>query len=135
MAAYVLDTYALVAFFKAEVGADEVEKLLVGALKGSHKLYLCSDNAGEIYYAIWRKNGKQTADACRIKLLQFEINIIEADLQRTFEAAAIKATHTLSYAGAHAAALAVHLNATVLAGDKEFNNLKSIKGFKVKQIV
>jgi ribonuclease VapC len=135
MAAYVLDTYALVAFFRAEKGADEVEKLLVEALTGSQKLYLCSYNAGEMYYAIWRKNGKQRADACRIKLLQFEITIIEADLQLTFEAATIKATHKLSYADAHAAALALHLNATVLTGDKEFNTLKSIKGFKVKQIV
>ncbi|HEV8079572.1 MAG TPA: type II toxin-antitoxin system VapC family toxin [Chitinophagaceae bacterium] len=135
MAAYVLDTFALVAFFRGEKGADEVEKLLVDALTGRHQLYLCSYNAGEIYYAIWRKSGKGMADACRIKLLQFQITIIEADLQLTFEAATIKATHKLSYADAHAAALALHLNATVLTGDKEFNDLKNIKGFKVKQIV
>lgn len=135
MAAYVLDTFALVAFFRAERGAEEVEKILVDALSGRHRLYLCSYNAGEIYYAIWRKNGKAMADACRIKLLQFQITIIEADLQLTFEAAAIKALYKLSYADAHAAALALHLNATVLTGDKEFNNLKSIKGFKVKQMV
>lgn len=135
MAAYVLDTYAMVAFFRVEKGADEVEKLLVDTLTGKHQLYLCSYNAGEIYYAIWRKNGKPVADACRIKMLQFPIIIIEADLQLTFEAAAIKATHKLSYADAHAAALALHLNATAVTGDKEFDNLKRIKGFKVKQIV
>ena len=135
MAAYVLDTFALVAFFRAEKGADEVEKLLVDALAGRHQIYLCSYNAGEIYYTIWRKNGKGMADACRTKLLQFEITIIEADLQLTFEAAAIKATHKLSYADAHVAALALHLNATVLTGDKEFNDLKDIKGFKVKLMV
>lgn len=135
MAAYVLDTFALVAFFREEKGADEIEKLLVDALTGKHQLYLCSYNAGEIYYAIWRKDGKAIADACRRKLLQFHITVIEADLQLTFEAAAIKATHKLSYADAHAAALALHLNATVLTGDKEFNNLRDIKGFKVKQIV
>jgi predicted nucleic acid-binding protein len=96
---------------------------------------LCSYNAGEIYYAIWRKNGKAMADACRKKLLQFQITIVEADLQMTFEAATIKATHRLSYADAHAAALALHLNATVLTGDNEFNNLKDVKGFMVKLIV
>ncbi len=98
-------------------------------------MYLCSYNAGEIYYALWRKDGKAVADACRRKLLQFQITIIEADLQLTFEAATIKATHKLSYADAHAAALALHLNATILTGDKEFNSLKGIKGFGVKQIV
>jgi predicted nucleic acid-binding protein len=135
MAVFVLDTYALVAFFRAEKGADEIEKFLVDALQGKHQLYLCSYNAGEIYYAIWRKEGKAMADGCRRKLLQFQITIVEADLQLTFEAATLKAIHKLSYADAHAAALALHLNATVLTGDKEFNNLKDIKGFKVKQIV
>ena len=134
MAAYVLDTYAMVAFFRAERGADEVEKLLVDTLTRKHQLYLCSYNAGEIYYAIWRKNGKPMADACRIKMLQLQITIVEADLQLTFEAAAIKATHKLSYADAHTAALALHLNATLVTGDKEFENLKRIKGFKLKQI-
>ena len=134
MSAFVLDTFALVAFFRAEKGSDEIEKLLLDALNGRHQLYLCSYNAGEIYYAIWRKNGKAMADASCNKLLQFPITIIEADLQLTFEAAALKATHKLSYADAHAAALALHLNATVITGDKEFNNL-NIKGFKVKQIV
>ncbi|MEP7107649.1 MAG: type II toxin-antitoxin system VapC family toxin [Ferruginibacter sp.] len=135
MAAFVLDTFALVAFFRGEKGADEIEKLLVDALKGRHQLYLCSYNAGEVYYSIWRKDGKATADACRGKLLQFQITIVEADLQLTFEAAALKATHILSYADAHAAALALHLNATVITGDKEFDNLKDIEGFKVKHIV
>ena len=134
MAAFVLDSFALIAFFRAEKGANEMEKLLLDALNGKHVLYLCSYNAGEIYYATWRKNGKTMADNCRIKLLQFPITIVEADLQLTFEAAAIKATRKLSYADAHAAALALHMNATVITGDKEFENLKDIKGFKVKYI-
>ncbi|MEP7255943.1 MAG: type II toxin-antitoxin system VapC family toxin [Ferruginibacter sp.] len=135
MAAFVLDSFALIAFFRAEKGADEIEKLLQDALNGKHELYLCSYNAGEIYYATWRKDGKPLADNCRIKLLQFPVTIVEADLQLTFEAAAIKATRKLSYADAHAAALALHLNAAVITGDKEFENLKDIKGFKVKYIV
>ena len=135
MGAFVLDTFALVAFFRAEKGADEIEKFLVDALNGRHQLYLCSYNAGEIYYSIWRKDGKTMADACRTRLLQFQITIVEADLQLTFEAATLKATRKLSYADSHAAALALHLNATILTGDKEFNNLRDIKGFKVKQVV
>lgn len=132
MASYVLDSFAMVAFFRAESGADEVEKILLGALNGRHQVYLCSINAGEIYYSIWRKNGKAMADLCRTRLLQFDITIIEADLQLTFEAAALKATRKLSFADAHAAALALHLNAILLTGDKEFNSLKDIKEFKLK---
>lgn len=110
-------------------------KILIDTLQGKHQLYLCSYNAGEIYYAIWRKDGQAIADVCRTKLLQLQITIVESDLQLTFEAAAIKATHKLSYAEAHAAALALHLGATVLTGDEEFNNLKDISGFRVRQIL
>ena len=134
MAVMVLDTFAMVAFFRNEDGAGEVEKILIDALNKRHQLYLCSYNAGEIYYSTWRKNGKAMADASRIKLLQLDITIVEADLQLTFEAAAIKATHKLSYADAHAAALALHLNATLITGDKEFEDLRDIKGFKVNYI-
>ena len=134
MTAFVLDTYALVAFFRDEKGADEVEKLLLDAVNGKHQLYMCSYNAGEVYYSIWRKNGKAIADDCRTKLLQFQITIIEADLQLTFEAAALKATRKLSYADAHAAALSLHLNAILLTGDKEFENVRGIKGLKLKYL-
>ena len=134
METFVLDTFAIVAFFRNEKGADDVEKLLLDALKGEHQLYMCSYNTGEVYYSIWRKNGKTIADECLKKLLQFEIIIIEPDLQLTFEAATIKATHKLSFADAHAAALALHLNAALITGDREFNNLKDIKEFRVKYL-
>jgi predicted nucleic acid-binding protein len=66
--------------------------------------------------------------------LQLHITIVEADSQLSFDAAAIQATHQLSYADALAAALALHLNATVISGDKEFGSLKDVKGFNGKQI-
>ena len=134
MEVFVLDTFAIVAFFRNEKGADEVEKLLLDGVNGKRQLYMCSYNAGEVYYSIWRKNGKAIADECLKKLLQFEITIIEPDLQLTFEAATIKATHKLSFADAHAAALSLHLNAALITGDKEFNNLKDIKEFRVKYL-
>ncbi|HSN09400.1 MAG TPA: type II toxin-antitoxin system VapC family toxin [Hanamia sp.] len=134
MVGFVLDTFAIVAFFRNEKGADQVEKLLLDAINSKLQLYICSYNAGEVYYSIWRKNGKAIADECLKKLLQFEITIIEPDLQLTFEAATIKATHKLSFADAHAAALALHLNVPLITGDKEFDNLKDIKKFRVKYL-
>ena len=134
MATFVLDTFAIVAFFRNEKGGDEIEKLLLQALNGNQELYMCSYNTGEVYYSIWRKNGEELANECLKKLLQFDITIIEPDLQLTFEAATIKATHKLSFADAHAAALALHLNATLITGDKEFENLEDIKKFRVKYL-
>lgn len=78
----------------------------------------------------WKRISRQMPE----KLLQFDITIIEPDLQLTLEAATIKATHKLSFADAHAAALALHLNATLITGDKEFENLEDIKKFKVKYL-
>jgi len=134
METFVLDTFAIVAFFRNENGSNDVEKHLLNALNGKCQLYMCSYNAGEVYYSLWRKNGKAIADECLKKLLQFDITIIEPDLQLTFEAATIKATHKLSFADAHAAALALHLNAPLITGDKEFSNLKDIKEFRVKYL-
>lgn len=134
MEVFVLDTFAIVAFFRNEKGAEEVEKLLLDALNGKQQLYMCSFNVGEVYYSIWRKNGKEIAEECLTKLFQFEITIIEPDLRLTFDAATIKATHKLSFADAHAAALALHLNAVLITGDKEFNNLKDIKKFRAKYL-
>ena len=89
METFVLDTFAIVAFFRNENGANDVEKHLLDALNGKCQLYMCSYNAGEVYYSLWRKNGKAIADECLKKLLQFDITIIEPDLQGTFEAATI----------------------------------------------
>lgn len=44
----VLDSYALIAFFKDEPGADFVRSLLLKAETGSLKLAMCVVNLGEI---------------------------------------------------------------------------------------
>jgi len=50
------------------------------------------------------------------------------------DAAAIKAKHSLSYADAFAAALAISKKAVLLTGDKEFESLIGETGFKVKYL-
>ncbi len=68
-------------------------------------------------------------------MIDLHLFITEPTIELTFAAATLKATHKLSYADAHAAALALDLHATLLTGDKEFDNLKEIPKFKVKQII
>jgi predicted nucleic acid-binding protein len=134
MQVLVLDTYPMVAFFRNEPGSDVVEKLLTDAQQQKNILYMCSYNAGEVFYSIWRKEGKIYATAAWQRLMKFPILFIEPDMQLTYEAATLKATGRLSYADAHAAALSLHLDATLVTGDREFDSLKHIKGFKVKYI-
>ncbi len=131
----VLDSYALIAVFLDEPGADLVTQILLDGNIRKLELHITSYNMGEVYYMVWRKTSKEKADTCWHAMRDLHLFITEPTIDLTFTAATLKATHKLSYADAHAAALSVHLNATLLTGDKEFENLKNIKGFKVKYIV
>ncbi len=130
----VFDSYALIALFLNEKGSSVVSNMLLDGNAGKFELFITSYNMGEVYYMIWRKSSKAKADVCWDAMLDLNLNVTEPGIVLTFEAATIKATTKLSYADAHAAALTLHLNATLVTGDREFNNLKNIKGFKVKYI-
>ena len=54
MAIKIMDSYALMALFNDEPGADEVEKLLLKAERGNPRLLMCVVNWGEIYYSVMR---------------------------------------------------------------------------------
>ena len=131
----VLDSYALIAVFLDEPGADIVTNILLEGNAGKIELHIISYNMGEVYYMIWRKASKTKADICWHAMKDLHLLITVPDMHLTFAAATLKASYKLSYADAHAAALSIHLNATLLTGDKEFESLKNIKGFKAKYIV
>jgi predicted nucleic acid-binding protein len=131
----VVDSFAFLAYYRDEAGADEILQLIHDAVDGKVKLYATTYNLGEVYYMAWRKHSKIHADKVWKELMQLPLVIVEPDIQMTFEAATLKANSKLSYADAHAAALALHLKATLITGDREFDSLKKIKGFKVKYIV
>ena len=134
MTALVIDGFAFLAYYRDEPGADEVLQLIHDAVDGKVKLYATTYNLGEVYYMAWRKHSRIQADNVWKELMQLPIEIVEPDLLMTFDAATLKATSKLSYADAHAAALALHLKAVLVTGDKEFESLKKIKGFKIKYI-
>ncbi len=126
MATKVLDSWALIAFFEDEPAAEEVEKLLVKAEAGTHKLLLSVVNWGEIYYSTMRKVSQEAAEqkAREIAGLTIEIVPVEADLHLVRQAAIYKATKKLSYADAFAAALAKLRNAELVTGDPEFKEVE-----------
>ncbi len=127
MATKVLDSWALIAFFEDEPAAEEVEKLLVKAEAGRHKLLLCVVNWGEIYYNTMRKVSQEAAEqkAKEIAGLTIEIVGVEGkDMELVRQAAIYKATKKLSYADAFAAALAKIRNAELVTGDQEFKEVE-----------
>lgn len=126
MATKVLDSWALIAFFEDEPAAEEVEKLLVKAEAGTHKLLLSVVNWGEIYYSTMRKLSQAAAEqkVREIAGLTIELVPVETDLHLVRQAAIYKATKKLSYADAFAAALAKTRNVELVTGDLEFKEVE-----------
>jgi uncharacterized protein len=134
VAHFVLDSYALLTFFRNEAGGEKVEQLLNDASADKHELYLTNVNAGEVYYISSRKDGVAKAELTWKALRQFPIHIIDADLEHTLSAAKLKAKYPLSFADAFAAALTIKRKAILITGDHEFDALVGETNFKVKYI-
>jgi predicted nucleic acid-binding protein len=134
MAHFVLDSYALLAFFGNEEGGQKVEQLLNEAASGKHELYLTCINAGEVYYMSSRKDGASKAEIVWKAICQFPIHIIDADMEFTLAAAKLKAKYSISYVDAFAATLTIKRKAILITGDDEFKALTGESGFKVKYL-
>jgi PIN domain nuclease of toxin-antitoxin system len=120
----VLDSYALIAFFEDEPGAEFVRKLLIEAEKGSVRLVMCVVNLGEVWYSIARTVSAEQADEIVQEIQGLSIEIVEAGWEQTYQAARLKARGGLSYADCSTAALAILRRADVVTGDPEFQKLK-----------
>ncbi len=122
MAAKVLDSWALIAFFEGEPAADDVEKLLQQATEGRQELLMSVVNWGEVYYNTMRAVSQEAAEQTVQEIAALPIDIIGVgdDLALAKQAAIFKATHKLSYADCFAAALAKERNAELVTGDREF---------------
>lgn len=124
MAIKVLDSWALMALFNEEPAADEVEAILERAAAGTDELLMCVVNWGEIYYSVMRGASAAMARQKESDIAAMPIEIVDADLDLTRQAAVFKAAHKISYADAFAAALAKMLGAALVTGDGEFKALQ-----------
>ncbi|MBI5963088.1 MAG: type II toxin-antitoxin system VapC family toxin [Chloroflexi bacterium] len=124
--AYVLDTFALLAYLKNEPAAARIEKVLETAGKEKCRLFVSIINLGEILYITERRGGVSKAQDVLALIRQLPVEILPADEQAVFSAAHIKASHALSYADAFAAAAAIRESAVILTNDPEFATVESI---------
>ena len=128
MPAIVLDSFALLAYFRDEPGAEEVERLLITAGKKDSLLHMTDVNYAEVKYSIIKKDGaKAWAEAAKIlENLPIDFHSTTRGLADT--AADFKASHKMSLADAFAAALTREKGAQLVTGDAEFKPLeKEIK--------
>jgi predicted nucleic acid-binding protein len=122
---YVLDSYALLAYLQNEAAAQRVESLLDRAVEGSALIHMSLLNLGEIAYLIERRHGTDQCERTLNALGAFPIAFENVTLDRILAAAHIKARHAISYADAFAAALAQEMDAAIVTGDPEFEQVES----------
>ena len=124
MPAKVLDSFALIAYFRDEPGAETVENLLVAAGKNDTPLHMTDVNYAEVKYSIMKKDGaKAWAQAAKI-LQGLPIDFHSTTRQMADTAADFKARFPMSLADAFAAALAKEKKAELVTGDPEFRALE-----------
>ena len=132
---YVLDSYALMAYFEAEPGSEVVVKLLEAAEEGNCCLYLCMVNLGEVLYIIERERGLQKAQEALARLDELPIEIINADRPLCLAAAHLKALTSIAYADCFAAALATLKDIPLVTGDPEFGKIKPNFNLRIEWLI
>ena len=118
MKQYVLDACALLALLQNEPGDDIVLSAFDAADAGAAMLTMNKLTLLEVYYKIFRTQGKERADRTisEVKERQLEINHEMSD-ELFNEAGRLKATHKISFADSIALAQASVLNAELLTSD------------------
>ncbi len=122
---YVLDAFALLAFFLAEPAGPRVRELLDEAAAERVELSLCVINLAEVLYRLERERGEVSARSAHVLMTEeFSIQVVDADRDLSVRAARLKAHHPISLADAYVAALAMRLDATLVTGDPDFRLLE-----------
>jgi predicted nucleic acid-binding protein len=124
MKRYVLDSYAMIAYFEDEPGADRVAQVLKQIIKGKAKGFMSVVNWGEVYYNTMREQGVSEAEKVILQLDKFPIQIVDVNKELAYEAAKLKGEFGIAYADCFAVALSVKLNADLVTGDSDFKKLQ-----------
>ena len=124
MAAAVLDSHALLAFFRGEETAVFVKALLHKAASTDRPLQMTEVNYAEVKYMLLKKDGAEAWERAADVLKSLPIEFHPADRALSEVAADFKARFKLSLADAFAAALAKEKKAELVTGDPEFKALE-----------
>jgi predicted nucleic acid-binding protein len=123
MKTYVFDASALFAFLRKKPGAFKVNELLKAARRGHARMLMSAVNYGEVYGRILRDYGRDQALTAVQAVSPLPIDVLDATMQRAFQAADIKAKYKLYYVDSFAAALAIEHKATLVTSDSDFRKL------------
>jgi predicted nucleic acid-binding protein len=122
--ALVFDSWAIIAFYEDGPAGKQVAELIAEANERETPLWMSVINAGEVWYIIARRTSETEADATIAELQSLGIQFDNAEWKISRQAALFKSKHTMSYADAFAAALALQKNGHLVTGDREFKQVE-----------
>jgi predicted nucleic acid-binding protein len=123
--ATVLDSFALIAYFRGEPGGIPVKALLQKASAADKPVHMTEVNYAEVKDTVLRKDGAAAWNEAAKTLIALPIEFHPADRRLADLAADFKTRFKLSLADAFAAALAKLRNTELVTGDTEF---KAVEG-------
>ena len=119
-AAFVLDSFALLAFLQKEAGGPVVQGLLTRAQTGDCSTFLSLINLGEVLYIIEREQSLVAAQRTLSAVEQLPLQIEPISRTTVLAAAHLKAHYPIAYADAFAIVAARERAAVLVTGDPEF---------------
>jgi predicted nucleic acid-binding protein len=127
MADYVLDTSAVLALFRDEEGAQEVEDILDACAAGESVAYLPFMSLMEFEYSTLRAQGLPAIERALLTIHAWPVKRMESSPEWGRKAAKVKSEVSLSIADAWNAALALMLDAELVHKDPEFDYVPELK--------
>ena len=122
----VLDAFALIALFQHEPGGPRVLDLLEKAAIGQCELSISVVNLGEVLYGIERRKGLEAAQEALGYIDRSPIHVVDIQRGLALRAARLKVYSRMGYLDCLAAALAQHLEATLVTGDRDFQQVEGM---------
>jgi ribonuclease VapC len=124
--AYLLDSFALLAFLNDEPGGMRIREVLALAKTHKCRLIMSLINVGEVLYITERSHGLPVAQLVQALVESLPVELLDASRDLILDAAHIKAHHAISYADALAVASAIRENAIILTGDPEYKTVEDL---------
>jgi predicted nucleic acid-binding protein len=132
VALYVLDTSAIMAALRGEPEYEKVEELLrVAEETGEHEVLLPFIALMEVEYRLLRDMKPDDVTDWLNIVLNWPVELRESSFEWGREAARVKSAGGLSLADSWIAALALHMNATLVHKDPEFETVLDLKDLRL----
>ncbi len=115
---FVMDASALIAFLKDEEGAAKVDDILKKAGDAKSSIFMNKINVLEIYYGVYRDDGKKKAEETLLAIQNLPLKITDVLTDEIFkEAGRLKAKYKISLADSLALAEAKTRSAALITCD------------------